>query len=176
LASGFLEVPVTQLQPCSCANTTDNPCSFAAAGILITSFYDDAQDTALASVLQLVQHLDKCADVRPILRDMFRLETLLREYSHALFGDSAVHSSSDSSSSDMVVAAADSSSSAEDQQLLSDDEFEQMSAAAAVTAAADADDCCCEDEDADYADLDDEELSVQSSECQDEASSSMDIQ
>jgi hypothetical protein len=171
-------VPVTQLLPCSCANATHTPCSLAAAGILITSFYDDAQDTALASVLQLVQHLDKCADVRPILRDMFRLETLLREYSHALFGDSAVHSSSDSSSSDMVVAAADSSSSsAEDKQLLSDDEFEHMSAAAAVTADADADadDCCCEDEDADYADLDDEELSVQSSECQDEASSSMDI-
>jgi hypothetical protein len=169
----YLDVPVTQLR-CSCAAIY---LAFsAAAGILITSFYDDAQDTALASVLQLVQHLDKCADVRPILRDMFRLETLLREYSHALFGDSAAHSSDSSgSSSDMVVAAAECSSSADDQQLLSDDEFEHMAAAAAVTAAdADADDCCCED-DADYADLDDEELSVQSSECQEEANN-MDIQ
>ena len=53
----------------------------------MASFYDDPNDTALASVMQLIRHLDHAGDVRPILKDMFRLDTLLAEYRTALFDD-----------------------------------------------------------------------------------------
>ncbi|KAG5175705.1 NLI interacting factor-like phosphatase-domain-containing protein [Tribonema minus] len=80
--------PVFDKHPGRCVLLDNNPCSFLCQptnGILVTSFYDDAEDTALASVLQLVQHLEHAPDVRPILRDMFRLESLLREYRAMLF-------------------------------------------------------------------------------------------
>lgn len=68
----------------------NNPLSFICQptnGILVASFYDDPNDTALASVMQLIRHLDQAGDVRPILKDMFRLDTLLGEYRSALFDD-----------------------------------------------------------------------------------------
>eukprot|EP00752_Nemacystus_decipiens_P016416 g14673.t1 len=68
----------------------NNPLSFICQptnGILVASFYDDPNDTALASVMQLIRHLDHAGDVRPILKDMFRLDTLLGEYRSALFDD-----------------------------------------------------------------------------------------
>lgn len=68
----------------------NNPLSFICQptnGILVASFYDDPNDTALASVMQLIRHLDHAGDVRPILKDMFRLDTLLGEYQKALFED-----------------------------------------------------------------------------------------
>ncbi|CAM9302344.1 unnamed protein product [Ectocarpus sp. 8 AP-2014] len=68
----------------------NNPLSFICQptnGILVASFYDDPNDTALASVMQLIRHLDQAGDVRPILKDMFRLDTLLGEYRTALFDD-----------------------------------------------------------------------------------------
>lgn len=61
----------------------NNPCSFlcqANNGILVTSFYDDAEDTALDSVLRLIQYLERIPDVRPVLNEMFRLEALLSDY------------------------------------------------------------------------------------------------
>lgn len=68
----------------------NNPLSFICQptnGVLVASFYDDPNDTALASVMQLIRHLDHAGDVRPILKDMFRLDTLLGEYRNALFDD-----------------------------------------------------------------------------------------
>lgn len=68
----------------------NNPLSFICQptnGVLVASFYDDPNDTALASVMQLIRHLDHAGDVRPILKDMFRLDTLLCEYRNALFDD-----------------------------------------------------------------------------------------
>lgn len=68
----------------------NNPLSFICQptnGVLVASFYDDPADTALASVMQLIRHLDQAGDVRPILKDMFRLDTLLGEYRNALFDD-----------------------------------------------------------------------------------------
>lgn len=68
----------------------NNPLSFICQptnGVLVASFYDDPADTALASVMQLIRHLDQAGDVRPILKDMFRLDTLLGEYRSALFDD-----------------------------------------------------------------------------------------
>lgn len=68
----------------------NNPLSFICQptnGVLVASFYDDPNDTALASVMQLIRHLDHAGDVRPILKDMFRLDTLLGEYRKALFDD-----------------------------------------------------------------------------------------
>jgi CTD small phosphatase-like protein 2 len=74
--------------PGRCILLDNNPCSFLcqpANGILVTSFYDDSEDTALASVLQLLKHLEFTPDVRPVLTDMFRLETILKEYRAILF-------------------------------------------------------------------------------------------
>lgn len=68
----------------------NNPLSFICQptnGVLVASFYDDPNDTALASVMQLIRHLDHGGDVRPILKDMFRLDTLLGEYRNALFDE-----------------------------------------------------------------------------------------
>lgn len=68
----------------------NNPLSFICQptnGVLVASFYDDPNDTALASVMQLIRHLDQAGDVRPILKDMFRLDTLLGEYRNALFDE-----------------------------------------------------------------------------------------
>lgn len=68
----------------------NNPLSFICQptnGVLVASFYDDPSDTALASVMQLIRHLDQAGDVRPILKEMFRLDTLLNEYRSALFDD-----------------------------------------------------------------------------------------
>ncbi|CAM9562056.1 unnamed protein product [Choristocarpus tenellus] len=68
----------------------NNPLSFICQptnGILVASFYDDPNDSALASVLQLIRHLDQAKDVRPFLKGMFRLDTLLCEYRTALFDD-----------------------------------------------------------------------------------------
>ncbi|CAN0450819.1 unnamed protein product, partial [Laminaria digitata] len=53
----------------------NNPLSFICQptnGVLVASFYDDPNDTALTSVMQLIRHLDRAGDVRPILKDMFR--------------------------------------------------------------------------------------------------------
>lgn len=66
----------------------NNPLSFICQpmnGVLVSSFYDDPDDTALASVMQLIRHLDHAGDVRPILKDMFRLDALLIDYRKALF-------------------------------------------------------------------------------------------
>lgn len=68
----------------------NNPLSFICQptnGVLVASFYDDPTDTALASVMQLIRHLDHAGDVRPILKEMFRLDTLLAEYRNALFDE-----------------------------------------------------------------------------------------
>lgn len=68
----------------------NNPLSFICQptnGVLVASFYDDPADTALASVMQLIRHLDQAGDVRPILKDMFRLDSLLGEYRNALFDE-----------------------------------------------------------------------------------------
>ena len=68
----------------------NNPLSFICQptnGVLVASFYDDPNDTALTSVMQLIRHLDRAGDVRPILKDMFRLDVLLGDYRTALFDD-----------------------------------------------------------------------------------------
>lgn len=68
----------------------NNPLSFICQptnGVLVASFYDDPTDTALASVMQLIRYLDHAGDVRPILKEMFRLDTLLAEYRNALFDE-----------------------------------------------------------------------------------------
>lgn len=68
----------------------NNPLSFICQptnGVLVASFFDDPNDTALTSVMQLIRHLDRAGDVRPILKDMFRLDVLLGDYRTALFDD-----------------------------------------------------------------------------------------
>lgn len=82
----------------------NNPLSFICQpmnGVLVSSFYDDPDDTALASVMQLIRHLDHAGDVRPILNDMFQLETLLTDYRKALFDtEEEAHTEADVSSVD----------------------------------------------------------------------------
>lgn len=62
----------------------NNPLSFLANpsnGILVTSFYNDAADTTLPSVLQLLEELDGHDDVRPHLDERFGLQKALEEVS-----------------------------------------------------------------------------------------------
>ncbi len=49
-------------------------------GILVSSWFDDAEDSALNSVLQLLRYLAIEDDVRPVLQDLFGLETILKNY------------------------------------------------------------------------------------------------
>ncbi len=49
-------------------------------GILVSSWFDDAEDAALNSVLQLLHYLTSEDDVRPVLRDLFGLGTILKSY------------------------------------------------------------------------------------------------
>ncbi len=49
-------------------------------GILVSSWFDDAEDTALNSVLQLLHYLATEDDVRHVLRDLFGLVTILKSY------------------------------------------------------------------------------------------------
>ncbi len=49
-------------------------------GILVSSWFDDAEDAALNSVLQLLRYLTSEDDVRPVLRDLFGLGTILKSY------------------------------------------------------------------------------------------------
>jgi CTD small phosphatase-like protein 2 len=62
----------------------NNPLSFLANpenGILVSSFYDDARDTTLPAVLDLLHELDQEEDVRPTLDARFRLRHALNELS-----------------------------------------------------------------------------------------------
>ena len=60
----------------------NNPLSFIANpsnGILVSSFYDDPQDTSLLAVLSLLEDLDQQEDVRPLLDQKFGLKAALRD-------------------------------------------------------------------------------------------------
>jgi Dullard-like phosphatase family protein len=60
----------------------NNPLSFLAQpnnGILVSNFYNDPTDSTLPAVWQLLQELDDCEDVRPILQERFRLKEALKE-------------------------------------------------------------------------------------------------
>ncbi|GKY99752.1 hypothetical protein MPSEU_000929100 [Mayamaea pseudoterrestris] len=61
----------------------NNPLSFLHQpenGILVSNFYDDATDTTLESVYQLLEELDESgADVRPVLEEKFGLASALAE-------------------------------------------------------------------------------------------------
>jgi Dullard-like phosphatase family protein len=60
----------------------NNPVSFLAQpnnGILVSNFYNDPTDSTLPAVWQLLQELDECADVRPVLQERFRLQESLKE-------------------------------------------------------------------------------------------------
>jgi Dullard-like phosphatase family protein len=60
----------------------NNPLSFLAQpenGILVSNFYNDPTDSTLPAVWQLLQELDECPDVRPILQERFRLKEALAE-------------------------------------------------------------------------------------------------
>jgi Dullard-like phosphatase family protein len=51
-----------------------------ANGIPISSFYDDATDTALQVLLTFLERIADMADVRPFLKTSFNLEVLLQEH------------------------------------------------------------------------------------------------
>jgi TFIIF-interacting CTD phosphatase-like protein len=78
------KVTVRQCDPLARMVLVDNsPLSFICQpcnGVLVSSWYDDVQDNALSSVLQLIRHLDACDDVRPTLQALFGLEPVLKEY------------------------------------------------------------------------------------------------
>jgi Dullard-like phosphatase family protein len=60
----------------------NNPLSFLANplnGILVSSFYNDAGDTTLPAVLELLEELDASTDVRPILDARFGLKKALAD-------------------------------------------------------------------------------------------------
>jgi Dullard-like phosphatase family protein len=60
----------------------NNPLSFLAQpsnGILVSNFYNDPTDSTLPAVWQLLQELDQCQDVRPILQERFRLKEALAD-------------------------------------------------------------------------------------------------
>lgn len=62
----------------------NNPLSFLANpenGILVSSFYNDAKDTTLPAVLDLLEDLDAKEDVRPLLDARFGLRKALDELS-----------------------------------------------------------------------------------------------
>jgi TFIIF-interacting CTD phosphatase-like protein len=77
-------VSVKQCDPLARMVLVDNsPLSFICQpcnGVLVSSWYDDVQDNALSSVLQLIRHLDACDDVRPTLQALFGLGPVLKEY------------------------------------------------------------------------------------------------
>jgi len=61
----------------------NNPLSFLANpdnGILVSSFYNDPKDRTLPLVWNLLETLDYHEDIRPILRQQFRLHEVLRYY------------------------------------------------------------------------------------------------
>ena len=66
----------------------NNPLSFLHQpenGILVSSFYNDATDTTLDSVYQLLHELDESqADVRPVLEQKFGLASALAELTGSL--------------------------------------------------------------------------------------------
>jgi NLI interacting factor-like phosphatase len=78
------KVSVKQCDPLARIVLVDNsPLSFICQpcnGVLVSSWYDDVQDNALSSVLQLIRHLDACDDVRPTLQALFGLEPVLKGY------------------------------------------------------------------------------------------------
>jgi TFIIF-interacting CTD phosphatase-like protein len=60
----------------------NNPLSFLAQpsnGILVSNFYNDPTDTTLPAVWQLLEELDQCQDVRPVLEERFRLKEALAD-------------------------------------------------------------------------------------------------
>ena len=60
----------------------NNPLSFLthpSNGILVSSFYNDPNDTTLPAVLELLDELDQLPDVRPILEQRFGLPDALQE-------------------------------------------------------------------------------------------------
>ncbi len=62
----------------------NNPLSFLANpenGILVSSFYNDHNDTTLPAVVDLLTELDGHEDVRPVLDERFRLRQALDELS-----------------------------------------------------------------------------------------------
>jgi len=74
------KLPISQLDRAVLVD--NNPLSFLANpnnGILVSSFYNDANDDTLATVWELLQALDNEQDVRPRLSQMFGLEDLLQQ-------------------------------------------------------------------------------------------------
>jgi Dullard-like phosphatase family protein len=60
----------------------NNPISFIpnpSNGILVKSFYNDASDDTLLNVLEILDELDDCEDVRPYLDKKFGLASLLEQ-------------------------------------------------------------------------------------------------
>lgn len=60
----------------------NNPLSFLANpdnGILVDNFYNDASDTSLAAVWDLLEELEQHGDVRPVLKQKFALEASLKK-------------------------------------------------------------------------------------------------
>jgi Dullard-like phosphatase family protein len=65
----------------------NNPFSFFANpsnGILVSSFYDDPNDTTLLSVMKLLEELPAEGDVRPVLEQRFGLPKALQQIQHDL--------------------------------------------------------------------------------------------
>ncbi len=73
-------------EPTRCVLVDNNPLSFMCQphnGILLTSWYNDSEDTALEAVLDLLENLEDLDDLRPSLKEAFRMEELLKNrWSH----------------------------------------------------------------------------------------------
>ncbi len=73
-------------EPSRCVLVDNNPLSFMCQphnGILLTSWYNDSEDTALEAVLNLLENLEDLDDLRPSLKEAFRMEELLKtRWSH----------------------------------------------------------------------------------------------
>ncbi len=68
-------------EPTRCVLVDNNPISFMCQphnGILLTSWYNDSEDTALEAVLNLLENLEDLDDLRPSLKEAFRMEELLK--------------------------------------------------------------------------------------------------
>ncbi len=73
-------------EPTRCVLVDNNPLSFMCQphnGILLTSWYNDSEDTALEAVFDLLENLEDLDDLRPSLKEAFRMEELLKtRWSH----------------------------------------------------------------------------------------------
>ena len=91
----------------------NNPLSFLANptnGLLVSSFYNDAKDTTLPAVLDLLHELDGEEDVRPVLDARFGLRRALVEFSkgHPFDGRNQQLDEQRSDDDEVVVAVASS--------------------------------------------------------------------